>query len=395
VTDIVVADPRGDSDLERFAEVDSESFTTTREYMLKWLTAGRGQMIVRLARDGDDVLGGYGLLPCGQWFGGNAVPARAVVAVSVRPSSRRRGVAGALMRDLVDVARSGGAALAPLYAATTRFYRRWGWGVGDRSYVQEVKTPALAHFSGNGRALRDPSHAQVEALRRGYLRHWDGPLDRPDWWLDLEWDAGEPSEHRFLYGWMEGDALTGVTRYQQTRRGPWMDVGVHELIATTKDALHGLLGFLGGHEAQCEEIKFKHSTLQLGSELAHLIPDADRVIEVRGFIYWMQRIVDIEAAVRARGWARHVDGSLELEVTDPARDEPERFVLEVSGGRGAAAPGGAGRVQCGIGALGAWYSGTLRARDASRLELMRGSGDDIALLDAMIGDRNPWMPDYF
>jgi predicted acetyltransferase len=397
VADVVIADPRDEADLERFAAADAESFGQSRDHVLKWLNVARSRTRIRIARSGDDVLGGYVLISVGQWFGGFAVSAHAVAAVSVHPAWRRRGVATSLMRDLVNVAREHGAALAPLYAATTRFYRRWGWEIGDRSYEQKVDAKALAPFTGAGQVVRNPAHADVEALRRSVLWRFDGPLDRPDWWLALEWDTAEPEERHFLYGWVEGGELTGVVRYVQQRSPDpaWMVIAVYELVARTKDALHGLLGLLGGNEAQVRDVVFKHSTLQPRPELLYLVPDADQHISAKGFICWMQRIVDIPNALRARGWNPNVSATVALEVADPFNESPQRMVLEVAGGKAEVTPGGSGAVTCGVGALGAWYSGTLRAWNAAKLELMRGSAEDIALMDSLLVDNDPWMPDYF
>jgi hypothetical protein len=52
-------------------------------------------------------------------------------------------------------------------------------------------------------------------------------------------------------------------------------------------------------------------------------------------------------------------------------------------------------MRCGVGALGAWYSGTLRVWNAARLNLMRGADEDIALMDSLFVNNDPWMPDYF
>ena len=92
MTDVVVGDPRGDSDLEQFASVDAEAFGMSREHSLTWLAAGRERLTVRVARDGDAVVGGYALMATGQFFGGRSVPARCVAAVAVHPMARRRGV---------------------------------------------------------------------------------------------------------------------------------------------------------------------------------------------------------------------------------------------------------------------------------------------------------------
>jgi len=396
VSDVIVTESQGDSDLEQFAAVGAESFGESREHSLRWLVTARDKTTVRLARVKGVVVGGYVLMPAGQFFGGRSVPAQCVAAVSVHPEARRRGVAGTLMSDLVALAHEQGAALAPLHAATTRLYRRSGWEVCDRSYAHVVQTRALTGFSGDGRLVRDPDAAEVEGLRRSFLSRWDGPLDRPDWWLSLEWDIGDPDDQKLKYGWQEDGALTGFVRYAQTRPGgPWMKVSVHEFIASTTNALRGLLGVLGSHDAQAPEVVFKQSSLPPIPELLYMIPDADKVIDTRAFMCWMQRIVNLREAVQARGWSAHANTAIEVQVSDPVREGQERYVLEVSGGHGDLARGGSGGVQCGIGAFSAWYSGTLRARDAERLELFRGRADDLAVMDTLIGDRDTWMPDYF
>jgi len=245
-------------------------------------------------------------------------------------------------------------------------------------------------------AVHSPDPASVEQLRRGYLSRYDGPLDRPDWWLPFEWDVGEGGEHKYSYGWSEADVLTGFLRYQQSRpSGPWMHIDVRELIASTGNAMRGLLSLLAGHEAQSPQVVFRHSSLPPRSDLLYLIPDADRAISIQGRLCWMQRIVDLREAVLARGWATHANTEVELEVVDPVRESRERVVLQLSEGHGYVSPGGNGNVHCDVGALSAWYSGTLRASDAERLGLFRGRADDIAVMDTLIGDRQPWMPDFF
>jgi predicted acetyltransferase len=363
--------------------------------MLIWLRAARERARIRVARVDDAVVGGYGLLPTGQFFGGRSVPAQAVVAVAVSPAWRRRGVAGALMQDLVTVARDRGAALAPLHAATTRLYRRWGWELGDRSLMWTVQTRALSGFRGDGDVVAQPADAAVEAMRRPYLSRWDGPLDRPDWWLSVEWDPGNDKHQRKIYGLSEGGALTGFVRYSQTQEARWLRVAVEEFVATTPYSLRGLLGFLGGMEALAPQFTFYFSALPALPELLYLVPDADKVSEVQGRICWMQRIVDLAAAVEQRGWAAGVSGRVELEVSDPTAADVERVVLEFDGARAQLSSGGVGAVRCGIGFLSGWYANTLRTPDAVRLGLLSGPQDQLALLDAAVAGRDAWMPDYF
>ncbi len=180
MSQLVVADPRGDADFEAFARIDAQAFGAPLDRALRWVAAGRAHLHFRFARVGDAVVGGYALMPMGQFYGGRSVPAQGVLAVVVSPMWRRRGAAGAMMRDLVAICRENNAAVAPLYAATVRLYRRWGWEVADRAVNHTVRTDALVQLRGEGHAVEAPPAADLEALRRSYLSAWDGPLDRPD-----------------------------------------------------------------------------------------------------------------------------------------------------------------------------------------------------------------------
>jgi len=240
-----------------------------------------------------------------------------------------------------------------------------------------------------------PERGAIEAMRRAHLGRWDGPLDRPDWFLSVEWDPGEAETPRFEYGWYEGDRLTGYVRYEAERRaGGWIRLRVQEFIWTTLDALRGLLGFLGGQESQSSDVVFVHSALADVSPLLWLLREPHRNLEVQGFLCWMQRIVNVEAAMTARGWPARAGGRVELEVTDPVTGV-ERMVVEVEAGSARVTPGGSGAIRCATGTLSAWYSTALRAQDAVRLGLLEGGADAVAEMDGLVAGGLPWMPDFF
>jgi predicted acetyltransferase len=394
-TDIEITDARDEAERRRFAEVDAESFAGRAADNIRWLDAAEPYTTLRVARIGGEVVGGYVLLPTGEFYGGRSVPAQGISAVAVHPASRRRGVAGALMRDAVTSARERGAAVAPLFAATVRLYRRWGWEVCAQMYRHTVQMRALRGLTGTGVVRAHPDRRAIEALRRGVLAGWDGPLDRPDWWLEVEWDAGDPDGLRFEYGWYEGDVLTGYVRYEAERlKGGWNRLRVQEFIYSTLDSLRGLLGFLGGHESQSDDVVFVHSAVRDPAPLFFVLNEPHREVEASSFIPWMQRIVDLEVAVRSRGWPTGAAGRVELEVTDPVTGV-ERAVLEVEGGAGRVTPGGSGAVRCGIGALSAWYSSALRAQDAVALGLIEGDRAALTAMDGLIAGGVAWMPDFF
>jgi len=398
MSDIVIDTAEGDRDIAEFAAVDAEAFAgESAEENERWLRADDLAM-VRVARIDGKIVGGYGLRPAGQFFGGRLVPAQCVITVAVDAVHRRRGVAGALMRDAVAVARERGGAVAPLTASTTSLYRRWGWEVCGRHISQMVRTGALTTLRGeHGELVAEPELDAILRLRSAHLAAWDGPLDMPPAWIDLL-NVVEPHRQRThpCVGWMENGSLTGYLRYEPTRPSGqrWMRVWVDELLASTPDALRGLLGFLGGFSMQAKEIHFSHSTLPLNSPVLWLLPDGDKQTEIEGRICWMQRIIDLPRAVSARGW-RGEDAVLHLEVDDPATGEATRWVLEVTGGRGSAEAGGEGRVRIGIGALAAWFSGWLPAMEAGRMGLASGAVAELDVMDAALGVCRPWTPDFF
>lgn len=393
--DVEISDARDDTERRRFAEVDAESFAGRPEDNVRWIMAATPHTTLRLARIGGEVVGGYIMLPAGEFFGGRSVPAQGISAVVVHPAWRRRGVAGALMRDCVTSARDAGAAVAPLFAATVRLYRRWGWEVCAQTFRQAVRTRALSALTGAGAVRANPDRAAIEAMRRSYLLRWDGPLDRPDWWLEVEWNTVDPAVLRSEYGWYEDDVLTGYVRYETARQpGSGVLLRVHEFVASTTDSLRGLLGFLGGHESQSSDVVFVHSTTPEVSPLLFLLSEPQRDVEVSAFIPWMQRIVDLDTAMSTRGWPAGAAGRVELEVTDPVTGI-ERVVLEVEDGAGRVSQGGGGAVRCGIGALSAWYSSTLRAQYAGVLGLIEGDPAALQVMDGLIAGGMPWMPDYF
>jgi predicted acetyltransferase len=394
-TDIEISDARDEAERTRFADVDAESFAGRTTDNVRWLAAAAPYTRLRVARTGGEVVGGYMMLPAGEFFGGKSVPAQGISAVAVHPAWRRRGVAGALMRDCVALTREVGAGVAPLFGATVRLYRRWGWEVCMQTFRQTVRTRALSVLTGAGSVRANPNRSAVEELRRKHLRRWDGPFDRPDWWLQVVWDSGDPESRRCEYGWYEGDLLTGYVRYEGQRQpGSWIRLGVDEFVASTGDAMRGLLGFLGGQESQSAEVVFYHSTLPEISPLLFLLGEPHRNVEVSAFIPWMQRIVNLDTAMSARGWPAAARGRVELEVTDPVTGV-DRVVLEVEGGAARVSSGGAGQVRCGIGALSAWYSSALRAQDAKLLGLMEGDPAALLAMYRLIAGGLPWIPDFF
>jgi predicted acetyltransferase len=394
--EIVTAD--SDTAFEEFARIDAEAFSGALEQSRRWAGALRGQVTVRLATRAGRAVGTYVIGPTVQRFGGRDVVAAPVCTVAVTPDARGLGVGAALMADLGTVCRDQGIALAPLWAALPRFYRRHGWGVGDRAYRHFVRIDALASFRGLGEPVRDPGPEVWKPIWAEYTRDYDGSLVAPAWMLadDAPPDAGE---HRYSLGWREDAGFTGYVEFTQRRSGHApMETEIGRFAALTGDAHRGLLGVLAGGAGQGEEVVFPGGRLPLRNVLHQLLPDPHRqMLRTEGRFVWMQRIVDVAAALAQRGWEERGAGRISLNVADADGGAPQAFNLEVDAGTATVAAGtsNAGTVHLALAALASWYCGGLHATEAGRMGLMRGPRASLELMDKLLPHRPLWLNEQF
>lgn len=389
----VIAAPRHEGDWRGYADVVAQAFGEDRAAAHASMAAEpvRGA-VVRLAREGDAVVGGTLAYRVEQLFGARPVPAGAVANVAVLPQARGRGVALDLMRALEAAMREAGLAVSPLWPSTTALYRRAGWEVAGLAARHAVRTAALAGRGAPGRPLPEPPLERVHRLQRDRAEAWDGPLVRPAWWWSLRQPSGQ--EGLFRYGWEEDGALTGHLAYRHVPAG---DAGyglrVLDLWTATPGALAGLTGLLGSHGAVAPETSFAPSALPLVHDL--LWSPAAGDVRVTEHAPWMLKLIDPAAAVAARGWPAGARGRAEIALAGPAGAVPRRHVLEVHDGSATLTPGGAGTLGMGSRGLAAWYAGALGAPRAARLGLMDGPPEALEALDALLDPRPAWLPELF
>lgn len=300
-----------------------------------------------------------------------------VTIVSVRPGHRRRGVLRGMMRRLLDQAHERGEPLAALFSSEGPIYGRFGFGQVD----------ALAIEAERGRIVfRDPPPAEVsvrllepaealDALPPLYERaraQRPGMLARTRaWWEHHRLDDGERArrgafDRHVLRGRVEVGEALGVS--PAATREIWRHLFSLDLVETV----------------QCHLLPVDHPLPLLVTEPARLRMDvADAP--------WL-RLVDVEAALRARSYAAGEE--VVLEVRDPVCPWNEgRYRLP--GGERTQAPAD---LRLEAEALGSAYLGGLttpsRLAEAARCEeLCPGA---LARADALLAvPRAPWSPEVF
>jgi predicted acetyltransferase len=112
---------------------------------------------------------------------------------------------------------------------------------------------------------------------------------------------------------------------------------------------------------------------------------------------WMCRLLDVPAALVARGYPPGVTAAVEFTVDDPTLLENAAAIrLEIREERASAERIERARARIDVGALAALYTGQLAARDAARIGRLTDATDgEIAQLEAIFAGPKPWLADIF
>ena len=199
---MTVVAPRSEGDWEQFTQVEGQAFATTPDDTARYIASVRDHAIARFAIEDDRVVAGALAFPCAQYIGGRAVPAGAVASVCVAPEHRGKGFGRSVMRSLVGALDDAGLALSPLWPSNVAFYRTMGWELAGQIAQFTVPADRLRGLQAAGTAERDPSLAEVAALRATLASRHCGPIERPEWWTTWRLPS-PPKELTYRYGWRE------------------------------------------------------------------------------------------------------------------------------------------------------------------------------------------------
>jgi predicted acetyltransferase len=117
---------------------------------------------------------------------------------------------------------------------------------------------------------------------------------------------------------------------------------------------------------------------------------------VRLDLQWMVRILDVQRALTARGYAPGRSAELHLRVHDDLfRENDDRFILRVENGIAHVERGGTGSIEMNIKGLASLYAGYRTAEQLITSDLLSSSADDAGLATSLFAGRLPWMVDQF
>ncbi len=347
--------------------------------------------VLRSGKDGD-VLGGLMVVPMGQWFGGRSVPMVGISGVGISPSARGRGAATELMRRTVRELHKGGTALSALYPATLPLYRRAGYETAGGCWRVTIPGRELPRTSRTltSRPFEPRDERQVRAVYAAQAKYRPGWLDRgPYIWHRTRRELdGNPARGHVL---CDGRRVDGYIFYRQLRTKMGFDLSISDMAARTPAAQHGLLTFLADHRSLAGEIRWFGG---VDEPLLMALPEHHYTLGLHH--HWMLRICHVENALRARGYPRELELSLDMVIRDDVvRRNAGRYRLNVSKGSVEVVRGGRAALELDVRTLATLYSGHRSADHLATSGLLRGGPKAIARAATLFSGTPPSLPDFF
>lgn len=330
----------------------------------------------------------------GHYYGGREVKAYGIGGVAVAAEARGKGVGTAIMRAMLEEARSSGIAISSLYPATLPIYRSAGYGVGAHRTSYKSSLSDLPRTSELPVAeMRPEDHAEVRATYARIAPTYNGLVARPDPWWEKR-VLNDDSPYRFLV--REGDQITGWMIYGFGKRSgeSWKSpLAVRDLYWETPGAARSLLALAAGHRSTCTEMRWigPHD-----EPLMSLTPD--HAVEITNTFRSMVRVVDLPAAFEARGYPGSVEASFTLGATDkllPENEGPWHIEVREGAAKVVAAPGAQPDVHADISMWASVWAGMYSARDAVRLGALHAEPAAIEMLEALFAGPTPWIGDFY
>lgn len=350
---------------------------------------------VRVIRRNDRCVAGLAAIPMAQYFGGKAVMTAGITAVGVAPDLRGTGVGSHMLRESLADLHSQGYALASLYPASLAFYRRAGY---ERSGYRITYELPLTLIDTQDRRCElvpfEPDEPVVRELYAERARISNGNMQRPEWMWHYRLNPDGRTSFRYLI--QRNGQNEGYLAYTTAgRRDP---LNITDLVVLTPAAGRRVLTLLHDHHSILDNVVWVGGPLD---PLLYLLPEnlsgGSHARAVTKSSYdWMLRIVDVSKALEARGYPTGLRATLELELDDGIRPtNAGRYSIEIADGSANVSRGGKGGIALDIRTLAAIYTGFATAQECRAIGQIRGSGADLALMDAVFSGPRPWLADMF
>lgn len=258
--------------------------------------------------------------------GGGTVPTAGLTWVGVHPAHRRRGLLTAMIADHFERSLARGEIVSTLYAAETKIYQRFGYGLGCPAYNLTLGRAAELRPVEGSDDLRVVLETADIAAHGPVVREVLARTQRPGHHATVP-DPQIENIFRDPVSWREGrerkrfvavhDARGAAAFATFARKGDWNDTGpagvvhVDQWAAVDAAATRRLFSVLCDLDLMATTLV---KNIAPDDPLLHLLGDV-RAVNVRMSDNLWVRVLDFPAAVAARAYG--ADANVLLHITDP------------------------------------------------------------------------------
>ncbi|MCZ6887727.1 MAG: GNAT family N-acetyltransferase [Gammaproteobacteria bacterium] len=351
------------------------------------------------------LLSSFCAIPFTMRANGNAMALAGVSTVGTFPEYRRQGLVRRIHTQAFAEMRERGQTLAALWASQAAIYQRYGYALATAMRAYTVDTADIGFHDGN------PGLGNVERLRvddgydiakRVYIEFISQRMcylhRAKALWLNnaLDADSAEGPIHVAVSKDQDNEPngyVIYTLRHGKVDHGARsQEIVIRDLAWTSQDAYRSLWSWIARHDL-VGRVRWTNAPADDPAEELFIEPRLINAQDHEGI--WL-RIVDLAAALEARGYDTAGEISVEIVADDLAPWNVGAFKLEASP-EGAHVTGSkAGEIKLSMKALSSLYTGFRSARLLSAWGLIEGSDDAIRRADAIFSTRHaPHCPDHF
>lgn len=387
--------PLGD-DEDDYISIAGESLLNYGTSVWKRYLDRIGRENVRTIHHDGKCVGGLAFYRMGHWFGGRPIATAGISGVAISPAERGNGTCRVMLEQVLRENYDDGFPLASLYASTQSLYRKVGF---EQSGTQTLYSlPISSIHSGHSRAcpvqrVESPSIELLETANRQRSVVGNGQLQRTAGLWQRLLHPNDGSETRtYLFG--HADRLEGYAILKTNRP----DAGVPQALVATdivvnsKAAAERLLTLIRDHRSIFDSFRW----FGAANDPLLLFADEGRV-SVLDQTRWMERVLNVPAALSERGYPVDLEATLDLQIEDDLVPENAgKWRVQVAGGTAQVEPGGQGLMRLNVRELAPLFCAYCSARELvgwGRIE--SDCTAQIAAADRIFAGSPPWMPEVF
>ena len=335
------------------------------------------------------------IIPYKIWLGGRSLDMGGIGGVATWADCQGKGYASILMHDSVTAMRKMLMPVSTLYPFSFRYYGKFGWEIAGHSIkYKEFQQHQITPFAEREMVIAGAETENITLLNDVYekmaMRYNLCIKRNPKIWKKKLDDLEKSGDQCYVI--RDGKTYIGWFFCRNIRHGYFFESLTNEFAFTNDTALKAMMGFMSSLPTNVKKITI---VSPYNVDLWRYFKEPFIETELRTAMQF--RVVDIQSAVKARGYRDECKGKLVVGISDAHGEwNNGAWTIEVEGGNASIKKGGTPDVEMDIQTFSRLFCGYSKAEQMlwqGRLCLNKDSAP--TLLDSFFHDYPTLMIDWF